>query len=370
MIPNPQSISPRTHHPYDRNLTAGFALAQQATSIGKLEGHTDPVYAVAWSPDGKSLATAGFDNTVRLWDAATRKEIKKLEGHTKLVLAVAISPDGKQILSGSQDNTAKIWDWPTFGPDQDFAGHPRAVQALAVKPDGKQVAAASGKSIKIWDLATGPAGQGTSKATPATCQSAAWRGDGSAARHRRQGPHDPALERPTSPGSHDRNTRRGRPRPGLSAQQPAARLGRLRRPGPALAASVAAASADSTRRGRSTRFALSAATAPSSQPPAATRSSGSWNPADGKLIKEITDRPAHHRGRVPAGRAQDRGRPSRTRACGSIRRATARRSRRSKGSLHRSPRSPSGRRRPDRRRGRGQRHPRRSTRATPRRSRS
>ena len=99
--------------------TTGFALAQQATTVGTLDGHTDPVYAIAWSPDGKMLATAGFDNTVRLWDAATRKEIKKYDGHTKLVLAVAISPDGKHIVSGSQDNTAKIWDVPTSGPVED-----------------------------------------------------------------------------------------------------------------------------------------------------------------------------------------------------------------------------------------------------------
>ena len=130
---------------------------------GTLDGHTDPVYAIAWSPDGKTLATAGFDNTVRLWDAATRKEIKKFEGHTKLVLAVAIAPDGKHILSGSQDNTAKIWDVPTSGPAKTFAGHPAALEALAVKPDGKQFAAAAGKSVKVWDLTTGAASR-TSRA--------------------------------------------------------------------------------------------------------------------------------------------------------------------------------------------------------------
>src|SRR5271156_5632421 len=104
-------------------VTAGVAFAQQATTVGTLDGHTDPVYSVTWSPDGKTLATAGFDNTVRLWDAATRKELKKYEGHTKLVLAVAIAPDGKEILSGSLDNTAKIWDYPTTGPTKTFAGH-------------------------------------------------------------------------------------------------------------------------------------------------------------------------------------------------------------------------------------------------------
>ena len=143
-------------------MTAGFCVAQQASIVGKLEGHTSPVYSVAWSPDGKSLATAAFDNTVRLWDAATRKEIKKFEGHTKLVLAVAISPDGKQILSGSQDNTAKIWDWPVLSPIKTFAGHPGPVQALPSSRTGNKSPRRRGKSIKIWDLATGQADQRTS----------------------------------------------------------------------------------------------------------------------------------------------------------------------------------------------------------------
>ena len=135
------------------------------------------MYSVAWSPDGKSLATAGFDYTVRLWDVGTRKEIKKLDGHTKLVLAVAISPDGKRVLSGSQDKTAKIWEWPVFSPTKTFAGHPGAVQALAVKPDGKLVAAAAGRSVKIWDLATGQTIKEV-QGHDGDVQSVAWRGDG------------------------------------------------------------------------------------------------------------------------------------------------------------------------------------------------
>ena len=158
--------------------TVGAALAQEAKVIGTLDGHTDPVYAVTWSPDGKTLATAGFDNTVRLWDAGTRKEIKKYEGHSKLVLAVAIAPNGKEILSGSLDNTAKVWDYPTTGPAKTFAGHAAGSIALAVKPDGKQFAAAAGKSIKVWDVATGAVVKDlTGHSGDVLAQS--WRGDGS-----------------------------------------------------------------------------------------------------------------------------------------------------------------------------------------------
>src|SRR5262249_52063419 len=158
--------------------TAAMALAQQATVLGTLDGHTDPVYAVVWSPDGKTLATAGFDNTVRLWDAATRKEIRKYDGHSKLVLAVAIAPDSRRILSGSLDNTAKIWDEPASAPLRTLAGHPAAVEALAVKADGKQFAAGAGRSIKIWDTAKGAAVRDLA-GHRGEVTSACWRGDGS-----------------------------------------------------------------------------------------------------------------------------------------------------------------------------------------------
>lgn len=74
-----------------------------------LEGHTKAVYGVAFAPDGKRIVTASKDNTVRVWDAATGKELLKLEGHTGSLIGVAFAPDGQRIVTASDDKTARVW---------------------------------------------------------------------------------------------------------------------------------------------------------------------------------------------------------------------------------------------------------------------
>ena len=81
-----------------------------------LKGHTDFIHCIAFSPDGKRIATASQDQSIKVWDAEDGRELLTIRGHTHVVICVAFSPDGHLLASGSIDTTARIWDATPFPP--------------------------------------------------------------------------------------------------------------------------------------------------------------------------------------------------------------------------------------------------------------
>jgi WD40 repeat protein len=135
--------------------------AQEAMPVPVVKtfpGHTEAIYSVSISPDGKLLATGSFDKSIKLFDLATGKLIRTYSGttgHQSLVLSVAFSKDGFSLASGGSDNSAKIWDVPLAVAMKDFV-HPDSVAAVSLPTDGKFVASGSKDgTVKIWNPVDG-----------------------------------------------------------------------------------------------------------------------------------------------------------------------------------------------------------------------
>jgi WD40 repeat protein len=122
-----------------------------------LTGHTDLVVSVAFSPRGETLASGSFDGTVRLWDLASHRQIgSPLTGHDDNVLSIAFSPDGRTLASGGADGSARLWDVGTHRQ----IGYPlyegtSGITSVAFSPDGKTLAGGSDNgAVGLWDVAT------------------------------------------------------------------------------------------------------------------------------------------------------------------------------------------------------------------------
>ncbi|PZO41863.1 MAG: protein kinase [Pseudanabaena frigida] len=186
---------------------------KRLTPLRFLEGHTDTIQSVAVSPDGKTIASASDDGTVKIWDLeggsanpireikdqggwvrsvvflsdreiitagqdknikiidiASGKIVKTLSGHTNLISSLAIAPSSDLLVSGSYDNTVNLWQISTGKLERSLKGHTDKVWGVAISPDGKQVVSASrDKTVRIWDVKTGEIIKTLTHQAPVTC---------------------------------------------------------------------------------------------------------------------------------------------------------------------------------------------------------
>ena len=194
-----------------------------ANTVLVLRGHQHFVFTARFSPDGRTVVTASEDQTARLWDVTTGKEIATLRGHERKVSWATFSPDGRTVVTTSFDETARLWDSATGRETAILRGHESGVFFADFSPDGRTIVTASNdETVRLWDPATGKE-IATLGGQQVRLTGARFSPDGRTIRHRLQRRYRPAV----GPGYREGDHHPARPpgsRSNLRRSVPTARL--------------------------------------------------------------------------------------------------------------------------------------------------
>ncbi len=124
--------------------------------LRRLDGCTDWVMSLAVSPDGKQIAAGGFDRTIRIWTLENGAKVKDIPANKQIVLALAWSPNGSTLASGGQDRVIRLWSVAEGNETRALTGHGDQIFAVSFHPTGQFLASCSGdKSVRLWSIADG-----------------------------------------------------------------------------------------------------------------------------------------------------------------------------------------------------------------------
>jgi WD40 repeat protein/tRNA A-37 threonylcarbamoyl transferase component Bud32 len=135
--------------------TLSVQMRHQSNALYICQGHSNQITAVAWSPDGKYIASASHDKTVLIWNATNGQQFQIYQGHSAQVNTLAWSPDSKYLVSASDDQSAQVWEAITGKQICLYRGHEGSLLAVAWSPDGKYIASAGeDTTVQVWDAIT------------------------------------------------------------------------------------------------------------------------------------------------------------------------------------------------------------------------
>ncbi|MET7619123.1 helix-turn-helix domain-containing protein [Streptomyces sp. NPDC005408] len=137
----------------DADHTVRLWDVSKRSLLARFTGHDGTVFSVAFSPDGRTLASAGSDRTIRLWDVPGRRLLATLTGHDGAVFSVAFSPDGRTLASAGSDRTIRLWDVPGRRLLATLTGHTDFANDVTFSPDGRTLASAGDDlTVRLWDV--------------------------------------------------------------------------------------------------------------------------------------------------------------------------------------------------------------------------